>query len=243
MRESWQPWDVSVGFRRPSSPYKALEICVKRFSEYLAYEILHRPDSCKCVCIFIFFHLPDSRLSVLNGLHLYFWLRGSENQEFSTNGTTQTAELTVLNTRLDSCWPLEWKRFITWINELIIRINFSSIPEPDILSVKSLSCGRAIKTEWKWIATEMEIHVVSWVDKESRRLVFRATKSTSYIFEELMSNTEYQVWLRGINFKERLHCDCHYGYCFYCWDYNDKWKVKMSWKKIQITTLAGIICT
>ena len=116
MRESWQPWDVSVGFRRPSSPYKALEICVKRFSEYLAYEILHRPDSCQCVCIFIFFHLPDSRLSVLNGLHLCFWLRGSENQEFSTNGTTQTAELTVLNTRLDSCWPLEWKRFITWIN-------------------------------------------------------------------------------------------------------------------------------
>ena len=26
-------------------PYKALLIWVKRFSEYLAYEILHRPDS------------------------------------------------------------------------------------------------------------------------------------------------------------------------------------------------------
>ena len=110
--------------------------------------------------------------------------------------------------------------------------------------MKSLSCGRAIKTEWKWIATEMEIHVVSWVDKEIRRLVFRATKSTSYIFEELMSNTEYRVWLRGINFEGVRYCDCYYYYyCFHCWHSNDKSKVEMSWKKIQITTLAGIICT
>ena len=28
-----------------ASPYKALQIWVKRFSEYLAYEPLHRPDS------------------------------------------------------------------------------------------------------------------------------------------------------------------------------------------------------
>ena len=34
-------------------------------------------------CIFIFFHFPDSGLSVLNGLHFYFWSRDSENGEFA----------------------------------------------------------------------------------------------------------------------------------------------------------------
>ena len=62
-------------------PYKALLIWVKRFSEYLAYEILHRPDSWQGFCILTFFHFPDSRLCVLNGLHLYFWWRDSENRE------------------------------------------------------------------------------------------------------------------------------------------------------------------
>ena len=32
-------------------------------------------------CVFIFFHFPDSGLSVLNGLHFYFWWRDSENRE------------------------------------------------------------------------------------------------------------------------------------------------------------------
>ena len=47
-----------------ASPYKALLIWVKLFSEYLAYEILDRPDFCQGFFIFTFFHLPDSRLSV-----------------------------------------------------------------------------------------------------------------------------------------------------------------------------------
>ena len=54
------------------SPYKALSIWVKRFSENLAYEILHRPDSWQAFCIFIFFHFPDSRLSVVKGFRLCF---------------------------------------------------------------------------------------------------------------------------------------------------------------------------
>ena len=38
---------VSVSFRRPHMvfPYKALQIWLKRFSEYLAFQILYRPDS------------------------------------------------------------------------------------------------------------------------------------------------------------------------------------------------------
>ena len=111
---------------------------------------------------------------------------------------------------------------------------------PNILSVKSLSCGRAIETKWKWIAVGMEINVLSSVDKEIRRLVFRATKSTSHIFEELMSNTEYLVWLRGINFEVLT-----YKHCFhYFWhDFSTIKRDKTSWEKMQITTLAGIICT
>ena len=52
-----------------ASPYKALKTWVKRFSEYLAYELLHRPDSWQAFCIFIFFHFPDSRLSLLKGFY------------------------------------------------------------------------------------------------------------------------------------------------------------------------------
>ena len=37
----------------------------------------------KAFCIFIFFHFPDSRPSVLNGLHFYFSLRDSANREYS----------------------------------------------------------------------------------------------------------------------------------------------------------------
>ena len=36
----------------------------------------------KAFCIFIFFHFPDSRLSVLNGLHFYFSLRDSAIREY-----------------------------------------------------------------------------------------------------------------------------------------------------------------
>ena len=45
-----------------ASPYKALSIWVKRFSEYLAYEL--RQILGETFCIFIFFHFPDSEHSV-----------------------------------------------------------------------------------------------------------------------------------------------------------------------------------
>ena len=32
-------------------------------------------------CIFIFIYFLESELSVLNGLHFYFWLRDSENAQ------------------------------------------------------------------------------------------------------------------------------------------------------------------
>ena len=43
-------------------------------------------------CLFIFFYFLDSRLSVLNGLQFYFWLRDSENREY-TFATTDEADI------------------------------------------------------------------------------------------------------------------------------------------------------
>ena len=39
----------------------------------------------KTFCIFIFFHFPDSRSSVLHGLHFYFSLRDSSNRVLGTS--------------------------------------------------------------------------------------------------------------------------------------------------------------
>ena len=45
----------------------------------------HRTDLSlgEAFCIFIFFHFPDSGLSVLNGMHFYFWWCDGENREMS----------------------------------------------------------------------------------------------------------------------------------------------------------------
>ena len=66
-------------------------------------------------------------------------------------------------------------------------------------------------------------------------------KRTTHYFKELMSNTEYSVWLRGINFKEVRHCRTRWGLCICNYYYYSK-AVEMSWEKIQLMTLAGIIC-
>ena len=74
--------DVPVGFRLPylcpSKGHKhgvsiqSLTNLSGTFSEYLAYELSNRPDSWRGFFTFIFFHFPDSELSVLTGLHFYF---------------------------------------------------------------------------------------------------------------------------------------------------------------------------
>lgn len=103
-----------------------------------------------------------------------------------------------------------------------------------------MNCGQAIETEWKWIATEMEIRLVSSMDKERRKIAMSGIKRTTHYFKNLMSNTEYSVWLRGINYKEKPHCyDLRWGFCS-C-DYYYSKAVEMSWEKIQLMTLAGII--
>ena len=52
----------------------------------------------KAFCIFIFFHFPDSRLSILNGLHIYFSLRDSAIREYQSGiRTGPTGHATLFN--------------------------------------------------------------------------------------------------------------------------------------------------
>ena len=53
----------------------------KPFSQYLAFEIFHRPDSWQGFLYIYLFHFPDSSPSVLNGLHFYFSLRDRASRE------------------------------------------------------------------------------------------------------------------------------------------------------------------
>ena len=55
-----------------ASPYKALEKWVKRCSEYLAFELPHRPDSWQGFLFIYLLSFPRFRLSVLSGLQFYF---------------------------------------------------------------------------------------------------------------------------------------------------------------------------
>ena len=65
--------DVSVGFvPLQGTPTWRLHTWV-RFSEYLAYETSHRPDSWRGVSVYIhLFYFPDSGLSVSTGLNFCF---------------------------------------------------------------------------------------------------------------------------------------------------------------------------
>ena len=85
--------DVSVGFRRLWCPSKGhqhgvsiqsllhLGTTLFRISRIMKY----RTDLSlgEAFCIFIFFHFPDSGLSVLNGMHFYLLWCDSENREMS----------------------------------------------------------------------------------------------------------------------------------------------------------------
>ena len=61
----------------------------------------------KTFCIFIFFHFPDSRRSVLNGLHFYFSLRDSANREYACINKRKFKGLNSRETRIAE------RRFLT----------------------------------------------------------------------------------------------------------------------------------
>ena len=66
-------------------------------------------------CLFIFFYFLDSGLSVLNGLQFYFWLRDSENREF-----TDAARVKQLNSTrvIKTLQYLRGKNAVLWLSML-----------------------------------------------------------------------------------------------------------------------------
>ena len=84
--------DVSVGFRRPYlCPSKGHQHGVsiqsfinlsKTFFQISRLWNITETWLLARLFLLIFFHFPDSGLSVLNGLHFYFWWRGSENKAY-----------------------------------------------------------------------------------------------------------------------------------------------------------------
>jgi len=88
--------DVSVGFRPPCwcpfgwAPAWRLHTNLNKFGEKISSHISHKKNCCEqnfgeSLCIFTFFHLPDSGLYLLTGFDfylIYFELRDTENQQF-----------------------------------------------------------------------------------------------------------------------------------------------------------------
>ena len=66
-----------------ASPYKALQIWVKRFSEYLAYELLHRPDSWQGFLYIYLLSLPRFQTFCIKRFPFLFPVSHvNENREF-----------------------------------------------------------------------------------------------------------------------------------------------------------------
>ena len=85
----------------------------------------------------------------------------------------------------------------------------------------------------------MEIRLVSSMDKRVQNFVFTERKTTSHIFNEVMSNTDYEVWLRARNYEYKCpYFYMYYGYCYPGLRY--KSLVKEEWTKIKVRTVAGI---
>ena len=85
-------------------------ICVIRFSEYLAYEILHTDLILgEAFCVYIFFYFPDLGLSVYNGLHLqwfaFFFFDGLTEKQ-RVNCLPHPKHITCFGNSENSCFFL-----------------------------------------------------------------------------------------------------------------------------------------
>ena len=61
-----------------------------------------------------------------------------------------------------------------------------------------IDCGRSIELRWEMLPYRMEIHLSSAGDKTERNVSAPAF-GTTHIFDRLMSNMDYEIWLRAIN--------------------------------------------
>lgn len=77
---------------------------------------------------------------------------------------------------------------------------FFKLPSPKIVSATPIDCGRSIEVRWEMLPYRMEIHLASTGDKTERNITVPAF-GTTHIFDGLMSNMDYEIWLRAINFN------------------------------------------
>ena len=103
------------------------------------------------------------------------------------------------------------------------------------MSAKSTNCGSSIEVKWKWIGQTMENYLMSSVDRSGQKFVFSVPRALpSRTIHGLMSNTDYEVWLRAVNYYY-VH-ETSFFYWYSTWykknDYGD-------WTKKQLRTVAG----
>ena len=116
------------------------------FSEYLAYEILHRPDSWQgflyiYIYIFFIFHFPDSRLSVLKGFLFLFLMAWQWKPP------------------IVSC--LKWS---TYFNILIHSAGIWKVTiQPRLKNGTHLSCWESAPKEWVYVSLpHVRCSVTQW---------------------------------------------------------------------------------
>ena len=89
-----------------------------------------------------------------------------------------------------------------WLNTSLFFVyileTFLKLPSPKIVSATPIDCGRSIEVRWEKLPYRMEIHLSSTGDKTERNVSAPAF-GTTHIFDGLMSNMDYEIWLRAIN--------------------------------------------
>ena len=117
-----------------ASPYKALKIWVKRFSEYLAYELLHRPDSWQG---FLYIYLWSSFLATIEYRlwnRLIYWIHFVLSNQ-SQQGTEGKRLL------LMSC-KFKDKRVFGWVSAMFfLYIHGGHLHIPSIIYFNVLFCA------------------------------------------------------------------------------------------------------
>ena len=91
-----------------------------------------------------------------------------------------------------------------WLNTSLFFVyileTFLKLPSPKIVSATPIDCGRSIEVRWEKLPYRMEIHLSSTGDKTERNVSAPAF-GTTHIFDRLMSNMDYEIWLRAINYN------------------------------------------
>ena len=90
--------------------------------------------------------------------------------------------------------------------------------------------------KWKWIGHKMRIYLASSVDRSAQEFFLSIPQALpSRTFDDLTSNTDYEVRLRAINYRN-YNRDRYYYWPWYYW--RQKY-VYGDWTKKQVKTIAG----